>query len=75
MRAALLVVSCLWAQLTLGAPHTIDELLKEPRIRGADLSPDGAHVAIAFRSDCISGQSGHQMRQVRAAEPVGSHTP
>jgi len=46
-----LVISCLSAQLSFAAPHTVDELLKEPRIRGADLSPDGAHVAIAFRSD------------------------
>src|SRR5262245_47863223 len=51
VRAIGVVVSCLWASLALTAPHTVDELLKEPRIRGADLSPDGAHVAIAFRSD------------------------
>jgi dipeptidyl aminopeptidase/acylaminoacyl peptidase len=50
-RIGALVLGCLWAQLALGAPHTVEELLKEPRIRGADLSPDGAHVAIAFRSD------------------------
>lgn len=49
-RLGALVTCCLWAQLACGAPHTVEELLKEPRIRGADLAPDGAHVAIAFRS-------------------------
>jgi dipeptidyl aminopeptidase/acylaminoacyl peptidase len=50
-RTGALLACCLWVQIAFGAPHTVEELLKEPRIRGADLSPDGAHVAIAFRSD------------------------
>ena len=50
-RIGALVLCCVWAQLAFGAPHTVEELLKETRIRGADLSPDGARVAIAFRSD------------------------
>lgn len=69
MRAAVIAVSCLWAQLTLGAPHTIDELLKEPRIRGADLSPDGAHIAIAFRSDDQPGDVIGVMQVARLGQP------
>lgn len=69
MRAGVLVVSCLWAQLTLGAPHTIDELLKEPRSRGADLSPDGAHVAIAFRSDDQPGDVIGVIQVARLGQP------
>ena len=46
-----LAALCLWAQISIAAPHTVGELFKEPRIRGADVSPDGAHVALAFRAD------------------------
>ena len=73
MRAAVIAVSCLWAQLALGAPHTIDELLKEPRIRGADLSPDGAHIAIAFRSDDQPGDVIGVMQVARLGQPDAVH--
>lgn len=50
-----LIASFACAELSLSAPHTVDELLKEPRVRGADLSPDGARIALAFRSDDQAG--------------------
>ncbi|HKR33404.1 MAG TPA: S9 family peptidase [Steroidobacteraceae bacterium] len=64
-----LVVGCFFAQLAFGAPHTVDELLKEPRIRGADLSPDGAHVAIAFRSDDQPGDVIGVIEVARLGQP------
>lgn len=48
--ALLLHVDSTWA-----APHTVEELLKRPHVRGADLSPDGAYIALAFRD---KGQEG-----------------
>jgi dipeptidyl aminopeptidase/acylaminoacyl peptidase len=56
VRALGLLVLCVCAQPALGAPHSVWDLLKEPRIRGADLAPDGAHVAIAFRNDDQPGE-------------------
>jgi dipeptidyl aminopeptidase/acylaminoacyl peptidase len=34
-----------------GAPHSVEELFREARVRGVDVSPDGAYVALAFRAD------------------------
>jgi dipeptidyl aminopeptidase/acylaminoacyl peptidase len=73
MRAGVLAVSCVWAQLALGAPHTIDELLRQPRIAGADLSPDGAHVAIAFRSDDQPGDVIGVIQIARLGQPNAVH--
>ncbi len=68
-RIGVLVVSCLCGQLSFGAPHTVDELLKEPRIQGADLAPDGAHVAIAFRSDDQPGDVIGVIEVARLGQP------
>jgi hypothetical protein len=50
-RGIALIAACLYAQVSLGGAHSIEELLREPQVKGADLSPDGARVALAFRSD------------------------
>ena len=68
-RIGALVLCCVWAQLAFGAPHTVEELLKETRIRGADLSPDGAHVAIAFRSDDHPGDVIGVIEVARLGQP------
>ncbi len=33
------------------APHSVDELLREPTVRGAALSEDGKHVVLLYRKD------------------------
>jgi dipeptidyl aminopeptidase/acylaminoacyl peptidase len=48
---ATLAVSLACVMPAAAAPHTVEELVRTPRIRGADLSPDGARVALAFRSE------------------------
>lgn len=56
LRAASILCFFLCAQAAFGEPHSVWDLLKEPRIKGADLAPDGAHVAIAFRNDDQPGE-------------------
>lgn len=55
------------------APHSIEELFKEPRARGVDVSPDGAHVAIAFRSDDQPGDVIGVIKTARLGEPDAVH--
>jgi dipeptidyl aminopeptidase/acylaminoacyl peptidase len=49
--AAVLAILVAGAVQAAGAPYSAEELFREPRVRGVDVSPDGAHVALAFRAD------------------------
>jgi len=57
------------ADASLAAPHTVEELFREPRVRGVDVSPDGAHVAVAFRNDDQPGDVIGVIRTARLGQP------
>lgn len=38
-------------ELAHAAPHSVNELLREPTVRGAALSDDGKHVVLLYRKD------------------------
>ena len=67
--AALLIALYTYTPLASTAPHTVDELLKQPSIRGADISPDGARVALAFRSDDQPGDVVGVIETARLGQP------
>ena len=45
-----LLLAILGAGPVFAAPHSVEELLRPPRVRDIALSPDGAKVALALRS-------------------------
>ena len=48
--APALLLAMLGAGPALAAPHTVEELLRPPRVRDIALSPDGTKIALAVRS-------------------------
>lgn len=47
-----LLMLFVWGQspaAAVAAPHTLEELFRDPVVRGISLSPDGTRVAVAFR--------------------------
>lgn len=45
------IVLVAWAGPAMASPHTVEELFRDPIVRGVALSPDGARIAVAFRAE------------------------
>jgi dipeptidyl aminopeptidase/acylaminoacyl peptidase len=66
---AALLILCLCVPEAFAAPHSVEELFEQPRVRGADLSPDGTRVALAFGSDNQPGDVIGVIETARLGQP------